>query len=103
MLKQSTQFRTNFTPLQTVVENERSQSIKTVLFRWKIESAELFNAKLDGRDVEATSTMLDEIPVNENVNNIDMFMKQLCDVFLTAAEEAGICLIRDESSGCVKK
>ena len=32
-----------------------------------------------------------------------MFMKQLSDVFLTAAEEAGICLIRDESSGCVKK
>ena len=49
------------------------------------------------------SIMLDGIALNANVDTIDMFMKQLCDVFLTAAEEAGICLIRDESSGCVKK
>ena len=53
----SIQFRTNVTLLQTVVENEHSHSIKTVLFRWKTESAELFNAKLDGRDFETMSTM----------------------------------------------
>ena len=99
----SIQFRTNVIALQTVVENVRSHSMKTVSFRWKFESDELFIAKLDGTDFEAMSIMLDGIALNANVDTIDMFMKQLCDVFLTAAEEAGICLIRDESSGCVKK